>query len=325
MKRVCVRNQVILGVVILFAIALPFFLPKSHLHLAVIIGIHAILALSLGLVIGFVGQLSLCHAGFYGIGAYASALLTSSHCPFWLALPASGLISGLLGLLIGIPSLQTRGIYFSITTLSFGVIIAMVLNNWISLTNGPDGLSGLVSPEPIPLFGWGTLSFKNPVSYYFLVALFLGFTIFVLHRLLHSRVGRAFIGVRDNEVLAGSLGIHPLRYKLTAFIVGAVFAGWAGSLYAHYLRYICPKDFSFAESFDLLVMVVVGGAQTILGPIIGALFILALPKFFGFEPVYGRVAFGMILIIVMIFMPRGIVAKFMKSFTSSRRRTDAHS
>jgi branched-chain amino acid transport system permease protein len=130
--------------------------------------------------------------------------------------------------------------------------------------------------------------------------------------------------VRGNEVLAESLGIHALRYKLTAFIIAAFFAGIAGSLYAHYLRYICPRDFGFVESFDLLVMVVVGGAQTILGPIVGALFVLALPKFFGFEPVYGRVAFGIILIVVMIYMPRGIVGALQKAFLSSRGRADGH-
>jgi len=323
MKRKDLKKWLILGSIFIALIALPFVLSKTHLHLLVIIGIHAILALSLGLVVGFVGQLSLCHAGFYGIGAYISALLTFSHWPFWLALPAAGVVSGVFGLLIGLPSLKTRGIYFSITTLSFGIIMAMVLNNWISLTNGPDGLSGLVSPNPIPLFGGILLSFNNPTSYYFLVGVFLWGTIFVVRRLLRSRVGRAFVAVRGNEVLAESLGVQALRYKLTAFIIAAFLAGIAGSLYAHYLRYICPRDFGFVESFDLLVMVVVGGAQTILGPIVGALFVLALPKFFGFEPVYGRVAFGIILIIVMIYMPRGIVGTLQKALLSSRR-SDGH-
>ncbi|HYB21920.1 MAG TPA: branched-chain amino acid ABC transporter permease [Thermodesulfobacteriota bacterium] len=324
MKKMAGKHWVIAGAVLGPLIVLPFALSKAQLHLTVIIEIHAILAVSLGLVVGFVGQLSLCHAGLYGIGAYTSALLTFAHWPFWLALPTAGAVSGIIGLLIGLPSLKTRGIYFSITTLSFGVLMAMVLNNWISLTEGPDGLSGIVSPEAISLFGWGTLSFKNPTSYYFLVGLFLLFTIWIIRRLLRSRVGRAFISVRDNETLAGSLGIDSMRYKLTAFTVAAVFAGFAGSLYAHYLRYICPKDFGFAESFDLLVMVVVGGAQTILGPIIGAMFILALPKFFGYEPVYGRVAFGIILIVVMIFMPQGIMGKFQKLLESSPGRTDGH-
>jgi branched-chain amino acid transport system permease protein len=324
MKETSLKTSRFFWVILALLILLPFFLPKAYLHLGVIIGVHAILALSLGMVVGFVGQLSLCHAGFYGIGAYTSALLTFAHWPFWLALPAAGAISGVFGLLIGLPSLKTRGTYFAITTLSFGVIMSIVMNNWISLTNGPDGLSGLVLPDPIPLWGKTSISFNTPRNYYFLVGIFLLFTIFVFRRLLDSRVGRAFSGVRDNEVLAECLGIQALRYKLTAFIIGAIFAGLAGSLYAHYLRYICPRDFSFAESFDLLVMVVVGGAQTILGPIVGALFILALPKFFGFEPVYGRVAFGIILIIVMIYMPRGIVGAWQKGFRSSRGGTVGH-
>lgn len=324
MKGESLKTSRVFWAILILLVLLPFLLPKAYLHLAVIIGIHAILALSLGLVVGFVGQLSLCHAGFYGIGAYTSALLTFAHWPFWLALPAAGVISGIFGLLIGLPSLKTRGTYFAITTLSFGVIMSIALNNWISLTNGPDGLSGLALPGPIPLWGRTSISFNSPRNYYFLVGLFLFFTIFVFRRLLNSRVGRAFSGVRDNEVLAECLGIRALRYKLTAFIIGAIFAGLAGSLYAHYLRYICPRDFSFAESFDLLVMVVVGGAQTILGPIVGALFILALPKFFGFEPVYGRVAFGIILIIVMIYMPRGIVGTLQRGFRSSRGGTVGH-
>lgn len=319
------KNKVILGSILLALVILPFLLSKTLLHLAVIIEIHAILTLSLCLVVGFVGQLSLCHAGLYGIGAYTSALLTFAHWPFWVALPLSGVVSGLFGFLIGFPSLKTKGIYFSITTMSFGVLIAMVLNNWISLTNGPDGLPGIVSPETIPFFGGSSLSFKNPASYYFLVGIFLLFTIAVIRRLLRSRVGRAFIGVRGNETLAGALGINSMRYKLTAFTVAAVFAGWAGSLYAHYLRYICPKDFGLHESFDMLVMVVVGGAQTLLGPIIGALFVLGLPKFFGFEPVYGRVAFGIILIIVMIFMPRGIMGKLQEIGASSKGKSNEHS
>jgi branched-chain amino acid transport system permease protein len=324
MKGTSLRNFKPLWAVLALLIVLPFFLSKAYLHLAVIIGIHAILALSLGLVVGFVGQLSLCHAGFYGIGAYTSALLTFSHWPFWLALPAAGVVTGIFGLLIGLPSLKTRGTYFAITTLSFGVIMTIILNNWTSLTNGPDGLSGLALPDPIPLFGKTPLSFNSPMNYYFLVGAFLFCTIFVFRRLIRSRVGRAFSGVRDNEVLAECLGIQALKYKLTGFTIGAIFAGFSGSLYAHYLRYICPRDFSFAESFDLLVMVVVGGAQTILGPIVGAVFILALPKFFGFAPVYGRVVFGIILIIVMIYMPRGIVGTLQKGFKSSRRSADGH-
>ncbi|MBI5605079.1 MAG: branched-chain amino acid ABC transporter permease [Deltaproteobacteria bacterium] len=312
------KNKIGLVTLLTALVILPFFLSKTLLHLAVIIEIHAILTLSLCLVVGYVGQLSLCHAGFYGIGAYTSALLTFAHWPFWITLPLSGVVSGLFGLFVGFPSLKTRGIYFSITTMSFGVLIAMVLNNWISLTNGPDGLSGIKSPEPISLFNGAALSFKNPIHYYFLVGFFLLFTVLVISRLLRSRVGRAFIGVRNNETLAWSLGINSMRYKLTAFIIAAVFAGLAGSLYAHYLRYICPKDFGLHESFDMLVMVVVGGAQTLLGPIVGALFVLGLPKFFGFEPVYGRVAFGIILIMVMIFMPRGIVGKWQEYFKSSR-------
>jgi branched-chain amino acid transport system permease protein len=318
MKETSRKTSGVFWAILALLILLPLFLSKAYLHLAVIIGVHAILALSLGMVVGFVGQLSLCHAGFYGIGAYTSALLTFSHWPFWLALPAAGIISGLFGLLIGLPALKTRGIYFAITTLSFGVIMNIMLNNWVSLTNGPDGLSGLALPDPIPLWAKTSISFNTPRNYYFLVGVFLLFTIFVCRRLLDSRVGRAFRGVRDNEVLAECLGIRALRYKLTAFTIGAIFAGLAGSLYAHYLRYICPRDFSFAESFDLLVMVVVGGAQTILGPIVGALFILALPKFFGFEPVYGRVAFGIILVVVMIYMPRGIVGSFQKGFPSPK-------
>jgi branched-chain amino acid transport system permease protein len=202
--------------------------------------------------------------------------------------------------------------------------MSIVLNNWISLTNGPDGLSGLPLPESIPL-GFFTLSFKSQTNYYFLVGVFLIFTIFIFRRLIDSRLGRAFSGVRDNEVLAECLGIRAFRYKLTAFIIAAIFAGFSGSLYAHYLRYICPRDFGFVESFDLLVMVVVGGAQTILGPIIGSLFILALPKFFGFEPVYGRVAFGIILIVIMIYMPRGIVGSLKKGFKSSGGSLHGHS
>ena len=311
------KNRISLGALLTALVILPFLLSKTLLHLAVIVEIYAILTLSLCLVVGYVGQLSLCHAGFYGIGAYTSALLTIAHWPFWFALPIAGVVSGLFGFLIGLPSLKTRGIYFSITTLSFGVLIAMVLNNWISLTNGPDGLSGIKSPESIPLFNGAAMSFKNPIHYYFLVGFFLLFTVLIIRRLLRSRVGRAFIGVRDNETLAWSLGINSTRYKLTAFIIAAVFAGLAGSLYAHYLRYICPKDFGLHDSFDILVMTVVGGAQTLLGPVVGALFVLALPKFFGFEPVFGRVAFGIILIVVMIFMPRGIVGKWQEFFKSS--------
>jgi len=318
------RKKLTLLVILAILILLPFVLTKAYLHLAIMIGIHAILSLSLGLIVGFVGQLSLGHAAFYGIGAYTSALLTLARWPFWLALPMAGVLAAVFGFLVGAPSLKTRGIYFSITTLSFGVIIAIVLNNWISLTGGPDGLSGLTLPDPIPLFGQTSISFKNPANYYFLVGVFLFLTIFVFHRLIHSRVGRAFTGVRDNEVLAECLGVQAMRYKLTAFVIGAFFAGLSGSLYAHYLRYICPKDFSFAESFDVLVMVVVGGAQTILGPIAGTLFILALPKFFGFEPVYGRVAFGVILIIVMIFLPRGIVGTLQKGFRSFRGSAGGH-
>ncbi len=278
--------------------------------------LYAILALSLGLIMGYTGQPSFCHATFFGIGAYASVILVMDlGMPVWVGMVASVLVSGIFGLLIGFPALRLRGAYFAIVTLAFAIICSIVAGNPGAITRGTTGIQHIPAPEPVAFFG--DLRF-----YFYLVLAFLLLTIFVFWRLINSRVGRAFIAIRENEDFANSVGVNPMKYKLLAFVIGAMFAGIAGSLYAHGTHYINSSMMTQGASFDLVMIVVVGGLGTLSGPVVGAVLLAAIPEYLRAVGTYRLIIYGIILILVLRFMPSGIVGgyKALVSKISERQR-----
>jgi branched-chain amino acid transport system permease protein len=301
-----VRRGFLGGAGAALALTVPLWVLNPYaLHVVIMAGIFAVLALSLNLLLGYTGQLSLGHAAFFGIGAYTSALLTLEplHWPVWIGLAAGTLAAGGAGWAIGRLALKLRGAYFVLVTISFAGVVSLVSVNWMALTNGPLGLPGVPAPE---LAGF-TLRAKS--AYYYLVLAAVGLSYLVCHRLVHSRVGRAFVALRENEPLAESVGIESTRYLVVAAVASAAMAGVAGGLYAHYVRFVSPEVFLFTYTVTMVVMVVAGGKGTLAGPIVGALLFTALPE--ALREVtswqWQMLAYGVILLLLVFFLPRGIV------------------
>ena len=298
------------------ALTLPLWLASAyHVHVAIMAGIFGVLALSLNLLLGFTGQLSLGHAAFFGIGAYTSALLAlKAEWPFWPALAAAVTLAGAAGWLIGRLALKLRGAYFVLVTISFAGVISLVSVNWIELTNGPLGLPGVPAPE---LFGW---SLRSKTAYYYLVLVALALSYLVCARLVRSRIGRAFVALRENEALAESIGVDVTHYLVLATVVSAAMAGLGGSLYAHYTRFVSPEVFLFTYTVTMVIMVVAGGKGTLAGPLVGAVLFTVLPETLRAAASWQwqMLAYGVLLVALVFFLPRGIVPRLAAAFASRR-------
>jgi len=285
------------------------FLPvgKYNIHILILAAIFAVTTLSLNLITGYVGELSLGHAAFFGIGAFTSALLSLRfNLSFWICFPAAGVMAGIFALGIGYVTLRLRGAFFVIVTLAFGEIVRLVDVNWVSLTKGPMGLTDIPLPQiTLPIVG--KIIFSSKTHFYYLSFLFLTLVIYITYRLVHSRIGRAWTAIRENEPLAQSVGVSAFKYAFLAFVLGAIFAGMAGSLYAHYMSFIGPDVFSFSLTISMLIMLIAGGQGTIVGPVIGALIFTSLPEYLRVTELYRLSIFGIILMLVVLFIPEGIV------------------
>lgn len=306
---------------VLFLLALPLLpVGQYNMHILIIAAIFAVMTLSLNLITGYVGELSLGHAAFFGIGAFTSALLSlKANLSFWVAFPAAGLVAGIFGLGIGYVTLRLRGAYFVIVTLAFAEIVRLVDINWVGLTRGPMGLSDIPLPS-ITLPFVGKMVFSSKIHFYYLALGFLALVVYITYRLVHSRIGRAWIAIRENEPLAHSVGVSAFMYALLAFVVGAVFTGMAGSIYAHYMSFIGPDVFSFSLTVSMLIMLITGGQGTIAGPVVGALIFTALPEYLRFLDLYRFSIFGIILMLVVMFMPEGIVPIYERFLTYLNER-----
>jgi branched-chain amino acid transport system permease protein len=261
------------------------------------IAVNVILAVSLNLINGYTGQFSLGHAGFMAIGAYTAAVITNqfgelnpifSGAIFLGALLAGGFAAALGGLLVGIPTLRLRGDYLAIVTLGFGEIIRVILQN-MDKVGGARGLS--------IMHGW---------TNFFWAFGFAAVTVYVVTALVHSTYGRGFIAVRDDEVAASAMGINPTKYKVTAFVIGAFFAGIAGGLYAHSKQFITPGGFNFLQSITFVVMVILGGMGNTIGVIIAAVLLTLLPEFLRPVAEYRMIIYSLLLILLMLTRPQGL-------------------
>lgn len=300
------------------ALTLPLWLTSTyHLHVAIMAGIFGVLAMSLNLLLGYTGQLSLGHAAFFGIGAYTSALLTLKlGWSFWPALAAAVGLAGAAGFFIGRLALKLRGAYFVLVTISFAGVISLVSVNWIELTNGPLGLPGVPAPE------LGPWSLRTKTAYYYLVLAAVALSYVVSRRLVDSRIGRAFVALRENEALAESIGVDVTHYLVLATVVSAAMAGLGGSLYAHYTRFVSPEVFLFTYTVTMVIMVVAGGKGTLAGPLVGAVLFTALPEALRAATSWQwqMLAYGVLLVLLVVFMPRGIVPHISASFSRTPRQ-----
>lgn len=299
--RALLAQAPVAALVLLFAAAPLLLANPYHLQVLTFIGIYIILALSLNLLNGYVGLLSIGHAAFYAVGAYASAKLTmAAGLPWILALPASGAVAGLFGWLLARPTLRLSGIYLTLVTLGFHMILFLVLQNWMGFTNGPLGIMDIPPPS---LFGV-VLSAKT--HYYYLALALVLLTLESMRRLLDCRFGRALTAIRDNELAAEAAGVDTTRVKVQAFVVAAFYAGIAGSFYAHFVKYVSPDSFTINESFILLAMLAFGGQGNLLGPMVGAAALILLPELFRPLQEVRMFVYGGILIVMMLVRREGL-------------------
>lgn len=293
---------------------LPYFSDVSYyFYLLDLMGIFAVGALGLGLLIGFTGQISIGHAAFMAIGAFFSGYATLRWgWPFWLAMPCAGFVAGGCGFLLGFPALRLSGQYLAIATLGFGVAVPQVLLKWESVSGGFDGLK-----PPAPMLFGHKLAMEE--DYFYIVLICLIVLGWLLRNLIASRTGRALLALRDSEIAAQAMGINLTHYKTLAFAISAFYAGVAGSLYAHLVRFIGATDFNLAMSVNYLTAIVVGGLVSLPGAVTGAAFITALPHavnaFANGLPAsmkavsqnLPQVLTGVILICVVLYLPQGLV------------------
>jgi branched-chain amino acid transport system permease protein len=296
-------------------LAAPLVAPSEYwVGILARICLYATLALGLNVVVGFAGLLDLGYVAFFGIGSYVYAFLASPHfgihLPFWIALPIATAVTALSGILIGAPTLRLRGDYLAIVTLGFGEITYLLLINGDRPVNVTNGVNGILNIDPPALAG---LVATRNVEYYYL---FLGFLLVALTasaRLRDSRIGWAWQAIRDDQVAARAMGINTTIAKLQAFAMGAAFAGIGGSLLASWQRSVFPENFLFTESINILAMVILGGMGNLGGVVLGAVILVALPELFRDLQMYRLLAFGFLLMVIMIFRPEGVLGK--------RRRT----
>jgi len=287
----------------LFLALVPLILRNPyHRELLNLIGVYVLVVLGLNLFIGFAGQISLGHAAFFGLGAYGSAILTVNlQLPAWPAMVLTALAVAGLALGIGIPTLRLHGHYLAMATLGFNYVWHIILVEWDRVTGGPSGLAGI---PPLTVMG---LPMDTESRFYYLIWSLVLVALLLCRNLLHSGVGRGLAALAQDEVAAACLGVDVQRSKIKTFVLSAVFASVGGSLYAHYFGYVNPDAFGIFKSVDLVIMVVVGGLGSVWGTLFGAALITVLPHWLDFISDYFDLVHGLLLVLILLFLPQGLV------------------
>ena len=295
-----------------FALIFPFIFSMYQINIMITGLIYVMLGLGLNIVVGLAGLLDLGYVAFYAVGAYTYALLNYHYgMGFWMVLPIGAGLGAFFGILLGFPVLRLRGDYLAIVTLGFGEIIRLILENWNEFSFGPSGIANI----PRPSFFGVQFSLHNATIYlYYLMILLVLFTIFVVNRLQNSRIGRAWIALREDEVACEAMGIDKRKTKLTAFALGATWAGMAGVIFAAKTTFINPASFTIWESIIILCIVVLGGMGSIIGVIVGALVLILLPEYLRAFSEYRMLIFGTMLVLMMVFRPGGIVPDVRRTY-----------
>ncbi|WP_144955683.1 high-affinity branched-chain amino acid ABC transporter permease LivM [Pseudomonas oryzihabitans] len=317
------QRWVILGLV-LVALVWPFYGSRGAVDIATLILIYVMLGLGLNIVVGLAGLLDLGYVGFYAVGAYTYAMLSHYYgLGFWVCLPLAGLMAALFGFLLGFPVLRLRGDYLAIVTLGFGEIIRILLRNLTEWTGGPNGISGIDKPTLFGLtferrapegmtpfheyFGIPYNSEYKVIFLYLIALLLVLLTLFVINRLLRMPIGRAWEALREDEIACRALGLNPTLIKLSAFTLGACFAGFAGSFFAARQGLVSPESFTFIESAIILAIVVLGGMGSQLGVILAAIVMILLPELMREFSEYRMLMFGLLMVVMMIWRPQGLL------------------
>lgn len=289
------------------AVALPLVFGDGYItHVAISVLIFVMLASSLNLLMGYAGLVSIAHAAFFGIGGYASAILTIRHgVPFWAALALAPLCTAVVALAIGLPSFRTRGIYYIIVTVAFQLIASEVFDNWYSMTGGGLGLRGVPRPGPLPLLPG--VSFESEAAYYYLVLIVAVVVQAFIIGVVRSPLGITLMAVRDNETKSLMMGVNPLGPKTLAFVLASAIAGLAGSLYVHYLQYANPEFFTFAVSIDIFLAVILGGVGTLWGPAFGVIVLEVIREVLRETVALRLLLFGVLLVVLIVCLPQGLL------------------
>lgn len=282
-------------------LALPLVISNIYqLHVLNLVGLYSMITLGLNLLSGYTGQVSMAQASYFAIGAYTAALLTMRlHVPFWVAFVAAAVVAAFFGALIGIPAMKLSGPYLVMATVGFGEIVRLVLINWVPVTRGANGITGIPLPT---VFGQKIGSER---AFYYLIYGCLFVLIVVALRLSNSKVGRAFVAIREDELAAEAMGVPTHSYKVAAFALAAAFAGIAGALYGPFAGVVSPDNFTFDDSVGFLCMSVVGGNRTIYGAIAGAFALTLFSEALRFLQEFRLIVYGAILLFTVIFMPNG--------------------
>lgn len=305
-KGLSPKIRIALFVLLLIVVAtLPLYVKNQYIvRVATLCVMYSAFALSLNLITGFMGQVSLGHAAFMGIGAYTSAILSARF--EWSFVPTmlcAVLIAAVFGILLGIPALKLSGSYLAIVTLGFCEVIRLVELNWMSLTRGPMGMTGIKKPL---VLGWQV---KSNGDYYWLSLILMLIVIFFVINISNSHVGRAIMSVREDEVAAGAMGVNIRYYKVMTFTISAALCGMMGAFYAHYMRFIDPSAFNFEQSTSILSMVILGGLGGVPGSILGAVILSVLPEALRDLAALRMLIYGLIIAVMMIFRPQGILGR----------------
>lgn len=295
-------------------LALPLGLGNSYyLNVLVFVGIYSLITIGLSLLMGYTGQISLGHAAFFGLGAYTSGVLSTKFgVSPWLALLAAIFVTGGIAFLIGAPALKLKGHYLAMATLAFGYIVFIVFNQASSLTGGPSGFG------QIPRFRLGNFLLRSDVHYYYLVWTLVIVVLLVSLNIIHSRVGRALRSIHEGELTANIMGVNTAKYKIQVFVLSAVYASLAGSLYAHFITFLNPTPFGFHFSIVLVAMVAVGGMASVWGAMIGAALLTILPEYLRAFQDYDILIYGSILLVIMMFLPQGLFAGILRLIKKER-------
>jgi branched-chain amino acid transport system permease protein len=308
-RRFSMPALVVLG---LFVLVFPYLFSMYQVNIMTTALIYVVTGLGLNVVVGVAGLLHLGYAAFYAVGAYTYALLNLHFgVSFWLALPIGAALGSVFAVILGFPVLRLRGDYLAIVTLGFGEIIRLVLENWNDFSYGPSGIANI----PRPKFLWFDFSLEqSAVFIYFLMLAMVLLTVFVTNRLKDSRIGRAWIALREDEVACQAMGIDIARTKLSAFVMGSAWAGMAGVVFAAKTTFINPASFTLWESIVILCIVVLGGMGSILGVILGALVLILLPEYLRAFSEYRMLIFGVVLVVMMVFRPGGILSEVRRTY-----------
>jgi len=301
-----------LAAVVIFTLIFPFIFSMYQTNIMVTALIYVMLGLGLNIVVGLAGLLDLGYVAFYAVGAYSYALLNYHFgLNFWFALPIGGALGALFGIILGFPVLRLRGDYLAIVTLGFGEIIRIILENWNEFSFGPSGIANI----PRPSFFGINLSVHDSTTYtYYIMIGMCVFTIFVVNRLQDSRIGRAWIALREDEIACQAMGIDKAKTKLTAFSLGATWASMAGVVFAAKTTFVNPASFTIWESIIILCIVVLGGMGSIIGVIAGALVLILTPEYLRAFSEYRMLAFGTLLVVMMVFRPGGIIPNVRRTY-----------